>query len=263
MRLTTINVVYFSATNTTQKVVRTVAGQFAGTIQEYNITKSVPEKEVILEDDELFIVGMPVYAGRIPAIAAQKLQNFKSTGAPAIIVCVYGNRDYDDALLELKDIVEENGFKVVSAAAFVAQHSIFPKVAHNRPDEKDLFQIKEFALQTAGFLKLATDITAFSNFEVKGNRPYKIAGKIPLKPKTNRKCNGCGTCIKQCPVKAIPADDPRKTDKDICISCARCITVCPQKARSFGGLLYKVASSKFTKANAERKESAINYSLIN
>lgn len=38
-------------------------------------------------------------------------------GTPAIAVCVYGNRDYDDALIELKDAIEANGFKTVAAAA--------------------------------------------------------------------------------------------------------------------------------------------------
>ena len=129
----------------------------------------------------------------------------KSNGAPAIIVCVYGNRDYDDALLELKDIIEDKGFKVVSAAAFIAQHSIFPQVGMNRPDENDMKLAVEFSEQNLNIL------------------------------------------------------NPRKTEKDKCIICGRCIVVCPQKARHFGGLLYKIAGKRFVKANSAPKEPELIY----
>ena len=85
--------------------------------------------------------------GRIPTQTLISLNQIKANKTPAIVVCVYGNRDYDDALLELKEVVESNGFTVISAGAFVAQHSIFPQVGQNRPDEKDLTKIKEFAIQ--------------------------------------------------------------------------------------------------------------------
>lgn len=260
MQLTEINLVYFSATNTTKKVVRTVAGQFTGKISEYNITQTSVDKDVVMDKGNLLIVGMPVYAGRIPASSLESLNRFKGNGTPAIIICVYGNRDYDDALLELKDIVENNGFKAVSAGAFVAQHSIFPKVGEDRPDKQDIEKIKEFANKTVRLLDSVININTLSDFTIKGNKPYKVPGKIPLQPKGNKKCNQCGTCVKQCPVHAIPTDNPRRTDKDKCISCGRCIFVCNQDARHYGGLLYKIAGKKFVKANLARKEPSTIFS---
>ena len=114
MELLNINIVYFSATNTTRKVIRTIAEQFKSEKKEYNITQHIPQDEIILDEKDLLIVGMPVYSGRIPGKALVALNKFRANNTPAIIACVYGNRDYDDALLELKDIVETNGFKVVS-----------------------------------------------------------------------------------------------------------------------------------------------------
>lgn len=254
MNISDIYLTYFSATYSTRKVLRTIAQQISENITEYDITQSAPETEVVLEEDDLLIVGMPVYAGRIPLKAAEVLGRFKGKGGPAIIICVYGNRDYDDALLELKDITESNGFKVISAGVFIAQHSIFPKVGTDRPDEGDLELIKDFADKSAGLLRSVTDLDTLPDLYVKGNVPYKIPGNIPLKPKGNKHCNECGTCVKLCPVYAIHEDTPRKTDKEKCISCGRCIVVCPQKARSFNGLLYKIAGNKFVKANSARKE---------
>ncbi|MDD4516529.1 4Fe-4S binding protein [Massilibacteroides sp.] len=262
MRPSQITFAYFSATNTTQQIIRTIVKQFDSPATEYNITQNTPEEDVLVENDKLFVVGMPVYAGRIPAISLKALNRFKGNNTPAVIVCVYGNRDYDDALLELKDSVTNNGFCIVSAGAFIAQHSIFPKVGENRPDEKDIYKMTEFGKQTAHFLESLVDLSVLKGIHVKGNTPYKTPGKIPLQPKGDKKCNECGTCVKQCPAHAIPEKTPRITDKEKCISCGRCIVVCPQKARSFDGLLYKVAAEKFIRTNFNRKEPWVIFNSL-
>ena len=255
MDISAINLVYFSATYTTRKVARLIAGLLDGKVSEHDITQAVPETDIALGKADLLVVGMPVYAGRIPAVALEALGKFKGDNTLAILVGVYGNRDYDDALLEMKDLVEGNGFKVVGAGAFIAQHSIFPAVGAMRPDEEDILKIKAFANQCKERLGSTTDVYSLPEVVVKGKKPYKVPGKIPLKPKGNRKCDKCGTCVRLCPVQAIPEASPRKTDKSLCISCGRCIVVCPQKARHFGGILYKLVGSRFAKTNSARKEA--------
>ena len=254
MEILNIHRVYFSATYTTKKVVRSVAESFKGNYADYDITQSLPETDILIGKDTLLIVGVPVYSGRVPLAATSALRRFKGDGTPAVIVCVYGNREYDDALLELKKIVQQNGFKVISAGAFIAQHSIFPAIGYGRPDEKDRAAIKTFADKSKEFLTSVTDTSALPDIKVKGNHPYKVPNSIPLRPKGDRKCNKCGICVELCPAKAIPPNAPRQTNKATCFSCGRCIVVCPKHARHFGGLLYKMAGKKFVKAFSVRKE---------
>lgn len=251
--------VYFSATYTTKRIISAIADQLGGNVNENDITQSVPENDIKFGKDDLFIIGVPVYEGRVPAEASEALHKYKGDGTPAIIVCVYGNRDYDDALLELKDIVTGNGFKVISAGAFIAQHSIFPGMGLNRPDERDMEQIREFGNLNARLLESVENVSVLSEVTVKGNYPYKTPRKVPLQPEGNIKCNECGTCVSLCPSQAIYADEPRKTDNEKCISCGRCIVVCPQNARHFEGELYKMAESKFTKAFSARQEPITIY----
>ncbi|MBO5000494.1 MAG: flavodoxin family protein, partial [Bacteroidaceae bacterium] len=142
------SIVYFSATYTTHRVVGHLAKQITEEITEYDITNHTPSKEIIIPKNELLIVGIPVYAGRIPEMAVDRIRQFKGEGTPAIAVAVYGNRDYDDALLELSDLLADNGFQVISAGAFIAQHSIFPKVGAQRPDADDYQQINVFASES-------------------------------------------------------------------------------------------------------------------
>jgi len=259
MEISKINLVYFSATYTTKKILKQIAGRIGDKIIEYDITQNIPKTNILFGNKDLLIVGMPVYAGRIPSVALDALAKFKGENTVAIIVCVYGNRDYDDALLELKDKIEPKGFRIVSAGAFIAQHSIFPEVGRNRPDEKDIELINEFGDKSAEIIAHLSSAGSLPPINIKGNNPYKIPGEIPLKPKGNKNCNECGTCVKLCPVQAIPEDTPRKTEKEKCISCGRCIVVCPQNARSFGGVIYKLAESKFVKAHSARKEPEMMY----
>ena len=82
-----------------------------------------------------------MYGGRLPADAVKRLSNLKGHNTPAVIVVVYGNREYEDALLELNDLAIEAGFKPVAAGAFIGEHSYSNKdspIAHGRPDEKDI-----------------------------------------------------------------------------------------------------------------------------
>lgn len=255
MKIRSIKLIYFSATYTTQKVVRSLAGQFKLDVTEYDVTEKEPDKDIICAEDELLIVGMPVYSGRIPTGVPAMFGKVKGNGTPAIIVCVYGNRDYDDALLELKDVVEGSGFKVVAAGAFIARHSIFTHVAEERPDKKDEEAITGFYDRCASLLGSAADISVLPGIAVKGNRPYKIpGGAAPFHPAGDDKCIECGICAGKCPVDAIPVNMPRTTDGGKCIACGRCIVVCPTGARDFRGEMYEATAAKFTAAFSARKE---------
>ena len=245
MKVTTL---YFSATYTTKRVVEAVAAGLSNEVASYDITNDTATDAVIIPREELLVVGVPVYAGRVPAMAVERLRRFKGDNTPAVVVAVYGNRHYDDAVLELHDIMTECGFRTVAAGAFIAQHSIFPKVGAARPDAEDLAEIKSFAEKSLAVL--AGD---FGAINIPGNRPYKVPGGIPIWPTASRKCNGCGACAKLCPTGAIDPAAPKGVNKEKCIKCGRCIVVCPTKARRFYGIKYSLAAARFNVAFAARR----------
>ena len=248
-----INTAYFSATNTTRSIVKEIAGILSTNIKEFNLTNKPLDNEIHITSDEALLVGMPVYGGRIPNIVVDSLKHLKGSHSPVILVAVYGNREFEDALVEMQDLMEANGFYVIAAGAFIAQHSIFPHTAQGRPDSADHIKISEFATRCKRLLEEGCSEPA-ANIILPGNRPYKIPGDIPLKVKVSSKCTECGACIQVCPVKAISADNPHITDHEKCIHCGRCIYVCSAHARHYGGLLYKVAGFAFGRKNKFRKE---------
>lgn len=247
-----LHILFFSGTGTTKSIVSEIAMKLGGECEVHDLLHPLDHTIEILNPEDIIIIGAPVYAGRVPGIETERLKNVHGRGQKAIIVCVYGNRAYDDALVELCDIVASQGFTTIAAGAFIAEHCIFPSVAAGRPDAADIEKVREFA-------RLCADRIAgkdrFDANSVKGNRPYLQPASVPLHPKADRgKCVECGLCVEECPVQAIDADRPYLTNNDICVSCCRCIHICPANARNFDGDIYNAAADKFTQAYERRKD---------
>ncbi|MEG2185178.1 MAG: EFR1 family ferrodoxin [Cloacibacillus sp.] len=254
MKIKNIVSLYFSPTSSTHRVLSEIAGRMPWPAQELDITDySANDGEYRLSADELLLAGVPVYGGRVPAAAAHRIRNVRGSGGPAVIVAVFGNRDYDDALIELKDILEEQGFCVTAALAAVAEHNIMRSVARGRPDARDITAIDEFAARVVSKIEAAS-AGALMPVEVKGGRPYCQYNGAPLKPSADASCTKCGICADGCPVAAIPHDAPETTDEARCITCMRCIDQCPSHSRSLNKQMHAMAEKAFAMKNAERKE---------
>ncbi len=238
---------FFSPSGTTRKYAIAMTEAFGGDSQLIDLTHGACPIESELAAGDTALLISPVYAGRIPSMVADLFRQIHGHGMKAIVAVVYGNRDYDDALLELADIAAEGGFEVIAAGAFIAQHCIFPKVANGRPDKSDI----EIA---ADFIKRARESSKMDLSTIKGKRPYKKLGAVPLRPHTiENECHSCGACARECPTGAIDSVT-LTTDKDKCITCCRCITVCSSHARKFKGIMYATVGKIFEVQNSKRRE---------
>ena len=222
--------VYFSPTSTTKTVTHTMFDvcSFGLNVTEHDLT-DLKHSGIRLNfsADDLVIFGIPVYSGRVPKTATDRFRNLCGNGAPAILIATYGNRAYDDALLELSDLAQSLGFVVIAATAIIAEHSVARKIAAGRPDVADKKVMQDFAEQIIEkYYSKKMDTPT-----IKGSRPFCKYQNIPFKPKGNNKCVDCGHCVELCPVGAISRESPKQTNKSICISCMRCVRFCPQDAR--------------------------------
>lgn len=243
--------IVFSPTGGTQKVATLLTEALGGDVSRIDLTDSKQDFRTIqLTKDDVAVISVPSYGGRVPAVAAERLTTLNGQGARAVLVCVYGNRAYEDTLVELEDAAKHAGFQVIAAVAAIAEHSIARQFAAGRPDAQDAKQLTDFAQQIQS--KLTTG--SLSEPSLPGNRPYKKAGGAGMVPKPTKDCTRCGVCAAECPVQAISKEDPKKVDEKVCISCMRCIAVCPQGARKVNSVMLSAASLMLKKVCSERKE---------
>ena len=213
----------FSPTGGCSKIAAAIAGARMST----RIDLCAPVSPQEIPADAPLLAVLPVYGGRLPAVAVQRLRALQGNGSPAIAVVVYGNRAYDDALLELRNTLADAGFKVIAAAAFVAEHSIVRSIAPSRPDASDLALAVDFGNAAADKIASGNGSTVC----VPGNEEYRPLPQMPVTPIVTDACGGCGMCARKCPVEAIPLNNPRSTDAARCILCMRCVAICPRQAR--------------------------------
>lgn len=217
-------VAHFSPTGGTRKVAEAIAAGFHTPVVEMDLTKA--DASVTLGKEDALMAVLPVFAGRVPQISLERLSALKAHGQKAVAVVVYGNREYDDALLETRNTLEASGFRVIAAAAFIAEHSLVRSIAAGRPDAEDEKIARQFA---ADVMAKADDA---ASVQVPGKEPYVALKPSPFHPAADESCIACGACAAQCPVGAIPPENPGQTNHDVCINCMRCVQVCPQQCRA-------------------------------
>lgn len=218
-----MEVYYFSPTGGTKKV----SSIFADAMEKEVIWHDLGSKEPMMEkpEGEMTVVASPVFGGRIPSVVREKIEKFSGTGKKAVTIAVYGNRAYEDALLEMNDILTKCGFTVIASGAFVAQHSMAPEVGAGRPDGEDEKEIHKFT-------ETVKNSTAVENVQVPGNRLYKPEMNLPVAPISLPSCTKCGKCVTVCPTNAISvADGAVITDIEKCILCMACTHICTEQAR--------------------------------
>lgn len=220
--------IFFSPTGGTEKVADILVNCLKGEYKEIDLCKDI--EQITLNKEDVCLVSVPSYGGRVPGIALERLKKISGGGSRAILNCVYGNRAWDDTLTELQDELENIGFTCIAAVAAVAEHSIFRQFAAGRPDKEDETELIGFAAQIQ--TKLDSGETAMP--ELTGSHgTYIEYNGAPFKPEGNEKCTGCGLCADECPVGAIDKAAPAENNKEKCISCMRCISICPKHARDF------------------------------
>lgn len=270
---------YFSGTGTTEKIVRTIVEELAASgfeeAEEINFTPPEARKQNYeFSPDDVVVFGVPVIAGRVPNVLLKFLLGdqkkdrpscISGGGALAVPVVLYGNRNYDDALIELRNILEERGFHTVAAAAFIGEHSFSKVLAAGRPDSEDLAEAKAFAISIAAkILTIGDEIP--EPIEVSGETPirdyYKPRDRhgehiniLKVTPELDEsKCTGCGICADVCPMGSIKKETPGVVE-GICIKCCGCEKKCPEGALYFDdpGYIYHKEELEFLYGDKRRE----------
>ena len=245
MELRKVWAVYYSATGTTAKVVRTAAEALAEKLglpmEERSFTRPGQRAETLrFTAGDIVVAGSPTYAGKLPnKILPDFREKLRGEETLAVPVVLFGNRAFDNSLAELLSVLESDGFRPIAAGAFVGRHAFTDELAYGRPGWSDLKEIRDFAGRIAEKV-LAGDL---SPVQVPGDpaAPYYVpkgldgepAKFLKAKPKTDlSRCNHCGACVRACPMGAIDAADASQVP-GTCIKCQSCVRKCTRGAKYF------------------------------
>ena len=130
--------IIFSPTGGTETVAGIIGSRWSDHTEKIDLSDSKTDfSGCVIGREDRVLIAMPSFGGRAPAAAIERLKKIAGNGAKCTLVCVYGNRAYEDTLAEMEDAAKESGFLVVAAVAAVAEHSIMPQYAAGRPDASD------------------------------------------------------------------------------------------------------------------------------
>jgi len=264
MDISKVWTVFFSPTKTTRKVVEVISDSINSNNDSVDLTCSSTDAAVNIGPDELVVIGAPVYSGRVAAPAVERLRTMNGNNGPAVIVVLYGNREYEDALIELRDIAMERKFVPVAAAAFIGEHSFSTPempIAEGRPDENDLREAATFGRKVSEKIKQLKDISSVAELQVPGNIPYRDSmPPLPFTPEVNNEdCTLCGLCMESCPSDAISIENEVVMDAGRCIFCCACIKTCPEDAVSIKAAPLLEIKKMLYENYSKRKEPELYY----
>lgn len=235
--------IYFSPTGGTKKVADIMIKAMKKDAQEIDMIKD-PDKILQTEfsEDDICLIAVPSYGGRIPSVTVDKFQKLQAKGTKAILVAVFGNRAIDDTLVEMQDILENAGFVCVVGVEAVAEHSLMHQFGTGRPDQQDEKELIRFSEQI--MQKIETKMECMK-VELPGNHNYREYNGVPFKTCCKWQMYFLWNLCKRMSSRSrFQKMNPKVTDKEKCISCMHCVAVCPQKARHCNKVMELIASKK-------------------
>ena len=257
-----VKLIYFSPTGTSRKILEGIAaGIGSERIEHIDLTRPEnDQRSKLVASGDLAIIGVPVYGGRQPEDAVRRFRKIRAENSVAVLIVLYGNREFDDALLELKNLAIELGFSPIAGGAFIGEHSFSSRevpIAHARPDDLDMKKAVEFGKKIKQKVTVSASLDSPTDLEVPGSFPYEAGGArvMAVAPETNRDtCTLCGTCASVCPTAAISIDQSVITAIEDCIRCCACIKSCPEEARFTENETWQTIANWLNENCSSRKE---------
>jgi ferredoxin/flavodoxin len=265
---------YFSATGNTAKVAKAIGDEFGRLGVEMETRDITPlserQKAIDLEPYEAFVVGAPIHSWRAPRVVREWLRTLDGRGKKCSMFFTYGGFQVPPTHASTKQILEEQGFVVVSSAEFLGAHTFNLggwRAVEGRPDESDLEVAKEYAKAThkrflgedPGTLG-EMQKTVHTEEQLDSIETFRFKTLTQLPTRQGEECSMCMICEESCPTGAMNAETG-EAEPGNCIACLACFAECPEDALKINDMsdhwAFKLEMEKVTEESINEKKSKI------
>jgi ferredoxin/flavodoxin len=263
---------YFSATGNTSKVAKVIGDEFrrlGAEVEEKDITpQSERSKKIDLEAYQAFVIGAPIHSWRAPRVVREWLRTLDGLGKKCSMFFTYGGFQVPPTHASTKQILEEQGFVVVSSAEFLGAHTFNLggwRAMQGRPDESDFEVAKEYAQATqkrfigedSGTLG-EMEKTLYTDEQLDSIETFRFNVLTQLPTRQGEECSMCMICEESCPTGAMNAETG-EAEQGKCIACLACFAKCPEDALKINDMsdnwAFKLEMEKITEESIKEKKS--------
>ena len=234
-------IVYFSGTGNSRYVAQALAQELDEPITDAG-TYIKQGKTAELESETPWIFVAPTYGWRLPRIFTDFLHRAKFSGNRAayfVMTCGndIGNAGYWNAqLCRGIKLVYRGVLGVLMPENYIAMF--------NAPDKEEtadiLAGVHPILATVAEYIRSDLDFPPTRTSPVdrlKSSLVNRMFYKWIIKAKpfyAEDSCNGCGDCVKACPLNNIKLVNQKPSWGDACTHCMACICGCPKEAIEYG-----------------------------
>jgi ferredoxin len=240
-------------------------------VDEKDITPlSDRSKKIDLEPYQAFVIGAPIYSWRAPRVVREWLRTLDGRGKKCSMFFSYGGFQVPPAHHSTKQILEEQGFVVVSSADFLGAHTFNLggwRAVVGRPDASDYEVAREYARKTCkrfsgedpGTLG-EMEKTLHTEEQLDSIEAFRFGIITQLPTRQGEECSMCMICEESCPTGAMNAERG-SAEQGKCIACLACVAKCPEDALKINDTSHiwagKLEMEKVTEESIKQKKSKI------
>lgn len=236
------NLYYFSGTGNSLKVAKDLAQNLGDT----NIIsiRSVIKNSVIEDTADRIGIIFPVYMWGLPLIVKRFVEKFfPKNNTYLFAITTYGSMPATtlpqiNKLLKKKNLKLSSGFGILMPGNYTPRYGALPEEKQQNMFSNEKQKIQEIAKVIRNNQIRRIEKNNFLINFIFSTIIYKLGStQIPKMSKdfwVEDKCDGCGICVKVCPVKNVRLIEGKPKWRYKCEQCLACLQWCPQEAIQFG-----------------------------
>lgn len=237
-----VNILYFSGTGNTKKILDKVRSVFVNEEFDTKLTLINDKMEVDIEEDGIMGLMFPVNANATSPFIWSFIKHLPEAKGQLVFV-IYTFNDAAAIGNPVINTLKKKGYMIIGMKGIRMPNHLVSSIEQTKDNEKRLYEGMIEAENFAIDIVKGKEIMDYQNngsrvvsFLTRNTGIPWFLMRLGFKLVTDHsRCESCKMCIKDCPVQNIEMRKNRITHKFKCNFCMKCMANCPNKAKLVKG----------------------------